>query len=1691
MSEQKKYGTFAGVFTPSILTILGVIMYLRMGWVVGHAGFYGVLAIIAIAHIISISTGLSVSSIATDKKVGAGGVYYVLSRSLGLPIGGALGMTLFVATAFSIALYMVGFAEIFNSVFNFGLVENASTGQYFVDNPNSFFNGWSDTNLIRFTGSIGLLCLAILALISTSIALKSQFLILGLIVLSLISIFMGSPGKATFFSAGSASGSTVPFIEIFAVFFPAVTGFTAGIAMSGDLKNSKKSIPYGTMFAIGVGLIIYTILALYLHSSFNADTLKMNGKVMFESAYISEHFINFGVWGATLSSALGGILGGPRILQAMSVDKITPKLFAKGVGKNNEPRQALILTILIAEAGILIGELNLIAEIVSMFYLAAYGFINLSFFLESWASADFNPSFKVRKWVGLLGFVATFIVMFQLNMVAMFAAFIIIGFIYLYLNKKNISLGTGDIWQSVWSTVVKKGLRRMEAKNDHKRNWKPNILLFSTGHSERVKFIEFSKAVSGQTGIITNFDLIENTEATVLFPKHKQSVKDEELEKYGVFGRQIEVQNEFKGIESIASTFGFSGMEPNTILMPWPGETKDPIWFTNMTKKLFDLDYNVLYLDYDKRWGFRKKEQIDLWWRSVGNNAELMLSLVKFISASSDWAKANIRVLLVNDTNTENQVIEGRIQKVLDEFRVKAQIKIIANSLDKIPIYELMKVQSAEADLVFVGIPEVDEPKDFIAQTNELVNTIGTTLLVKASSQFEETDLKVESIEILPEITPKQDLELVALATVEDPELNKALSLTDSLWDKIYIDKLSQSIIKIENYHHLEITKIEKRINKFISDLKEGGIENVWQKIDQLLVDANKIIDDDIQFQLPDVYDNFDKALVAYIDAKQDSIYGLPKRVALTKRKSNTGKIIDSSKKIKYQKAIERLWLANGKQTLETNLLEFGYQNFILLHQHKNKLHQAIRGLIEAIANETDINTCIKNCENNLVDALQSIDDSALYLSRNLFHAIRQSERNILNKIGGILEKTSFNRELQERLPYLSKKVEKAIDKSLVNFSGYWQRNMVLFSLNFQADIYLMQYASRSEATLVDITLKNESTYLKDIRSNIESVKDDAKQLMAIIESKNKEALYQYNSFVNQEVTFNIDGTVQFVLERLTDALEIIPEEVELMTAQSVNSIREIQNNEVKTLDIQLDDIADYLTKINFYKPFKDLLSSYINQLKKTTSVVFNGSFKIQEEIDAVSKTKEISALRERLEQVLSDCDEALQTITVSQQTFLVNLNALHHQLNEALQINKIVEQYEILHPQAKLESKGVKIKGQVKQYKNRVSGFVHKLVTTIVQKKETSEKIEHAAKHQHIISPVSTFISFIDSYSIKPQIQLNLPYYYNQLFNSKYFTDTNTIIGRGQESDQMRAAIEKISAGKNGSTLVLGESLAGKTFFINHILQQYLKDHKVYRLKPLNKSSKEIGSILKIFQNALGVQQSIPVMMRDLKGRAVFVIDNIETWFLNSDYGAKLINDLSQLINQYGHTHYFILSGNLMAFNTIKAQTNINDTVISTVLLKPLTSLEITKVIETRHQLGGMTYMHKEVPENLLSPAKRLKLMHRFFSLSGGNIGIALKFWLASIEKVDENKVYIQPINMPELPAYPDEVWQSLLFQFQLHQKISKTDLIKIYGQDNSDWIARYTNQLVKTGLLESSEKDIFVMPSDIRYFIEKTYAN
>jgi amino acid transporter len=553
VAKARKFGAFGGVFTPSILSILGVIMFLRLPWIVGQAGLWSTLGIILVAHIISLSTGLSVASIATDKRVGTGGSYYIISRSLGLPIGGTVGLALFVGLSFSISLYLIGFSETFLSYFGFEV---------------SLYS-------IRIAGSLVLLLLAIVTLISTSLAIKTQYLIMGAMVLSLLSIFLGNhsftPDQPLLFPMSGA----LPWITLFAIFFPAVTGFQAGVSMSGDLSDPRKQIPLGTIAAILVGLVVYVGLTVFFSLTMDRSLLVGEPQVLFLTSWIPQLVIA-GILGATLSSALGSILASPRILQAVSMDGILPGFFAKGYGASNEPRNALILAYLIAQSGILIGELNAIARIVSIFFIITYGFQNITYAVESWAGTDFRPSFKIPRMVSIIGALACIIVMIQLDVAALIVASILLTGLFLFLKKRELTLQTGDTWNSIWASLVKTGLGKLTASSRRANNWRPNVILFSGGEKTRPYLVEMGKSLVGKLGIFTNFELIEDPGTETPFRKTMESETGIQPGKVGVFTRYHECRDVYEGINTISRIYGFSGFEPNTILMGWARNTRNP-----------------------------------------------------------------------------------------------------------------------------------------------------------------------------------------------------------------------------------------------------------------------------------------------------------------------------------------------------------------------------------------------------------------------------------------------------------------------------------------------------------------------------------------------------------------------------------------------------------------------------------------------------------------------------------------------------------------------------------------------------------------------------------------------------------------------------------------------------------------------------------------------------------------------------------------------------------------------------------------------------------------------------------------------------------------------------------------------------------------------------------------------------------
>ncbi|QQR91510.1 MAG: hypothetical protein IPJ88_07255 [Myxococcales bacterium] len=305
-SGRGRFGTFGGVFTPSILTILGVVMYLRFGWVTGNVGLTGVLVIVFVSHLISLATGLSVASIATNRTVGAGGAYFMISRSLGAPAGAAIGIPLFLGQALSVSFYIVGFTE--------------SLAQWLPP--------WLPATGV---GTAVCVLLTLVSLKSADLAIKTQYFVMGMILLSIVSLFLGKPVSESSATVEwvNTNPTAASFSEVFAVFFPAVTGIMAGVGMSGELKNPRRSIPLGTLLAIGTGFVIYMSFPIFLAmNASNAEMIEHKDIIWRIAMFPSLIFV--GVWGATISSAVGSILTAPRTLQALAGDGLAPGLFKKG-----------------------------------------------------------------------------------------------------------------------------------------------------------------------------------------------------------------------------------------------------------------------------------------------------------------------------------------------------------------------------------------------------------------------------------------------------------------------------------------------------------------------------------------------------------------------------------------------------------------------------------------------------------------------------------------------------------------------------------------------------------------------------------------------------------------------------------------------------------------------------------------------------------------------------------------------------------------------------------------------------------------------------------------------------------------------------------------------------------------------------------------------------------------------------------------------------------------------------------------------------------------------------------------------------------------------------------------------------------------------------------------------------------------
>lgn len=709
-NTSSKFGT-APVFFTAISTILGAILFLRFGFAVGTLGFWGVILIIIMGHLVTIPTALAISELATNKRVEGGGEYFIISRSFGLNIGAAIGIALFLSQAISVAFYVIAFTEAFG---------------FFFEWANPWWLEHFNSDIPRQV--ISLPAMTILALLilkkGANLGVKALYFIVVILAISLVFFFLGKTDYATTnqLTLGFSEFRNMDsFFVIFAIIFPAFTGMTAGVGLSGDLKSPSKSIPLGTLGGTLIGMIVYFFVTYKLASSASPADLMNKQLIMGDIAISGAFIIPLGLAASTISSALGSIMVAPRTLQALALDKAFPFrkvnfLISKGRKSDGEPIAASVITIFIAYIFVAIGDVNAVAEIISMFFMVSYGSLCLISFLNHFgASPSYRPSFKSKWYFSLVGFIVALWVMFKINTSYAILAFILMVLMYAYVSSYNKNRKG---FQGIYANAIYQLSRNLQVFVQKKRSketfkeWRPSAICISKNTFERDHAIILLDWISHKFGFGTYLHHIDGYYSKATYEQAQEELgtllTKPRIQKSQVYIDTIISPSNTSAIAQAIQIPGIAGMENNMIIFEYDKNNPD-----NLPEIIDNIslvsagNFDIAILASSSRETIYKNG-IHIWIRSIDHeNSNLLILLSFIILGHPDWRKSDIKIYdLVKPE--EKDLANERMKTLIHEGRLPItdkNIETIEHQIDT-SLKTIINKYSSNAALTLIGFRE-------------------------------------------------------------------------------------------------------------------------------------------------------------------------------------------------------------------------------------------------------------------------------------------------------------------------------------------------------------------------------------------------------------------------------------------------------------------------------------------------------------------------------------------------------------------------------------------------------------------------------------------------------------------------------------------------------------------------------------------------------------------------------------------------------------------------------------------------------------------------------------------------------------------------------------------------------------------------------------------------------------------------
>ena len=1351
-----------------------------------------------------------------------------------------------------------------------------------------------------------------------------------------------------------------------------------------------------------------------------------------------------------------------------------------------------------------------------MFFITTYGFLNLSCAIERWASSDFHPDFKVPGIVSLIGSVACFIVMIQLDFVAMVGATVILGALFIYLKRKELTLETGDTWEGIWASLVRTGLTKLRGRIRAVRNWRPNIILFSGGFQTRPYLLELGKAITGKLGVISDFDLVEDPNSDMLFSNVLSSDdKNFEETETGIFSKRLTCRNIFQGIEAITRVYGFTGIEPNTVLMGWTRDTKHAENFASLMKDLDKLDYNIIFLDYDKEKGFGERKSIDIWWRGYGNYFSFALTILRFIKTNPSWKEAALRVLFITEDGANPEKIYKNASQVLDQYRIDAEIKIINNGIERRSPTEIIQSESSQSDLTILGISEesTTTPTAYIEKMNSFMENFGSVMLIHSSSFFEKIDIGISRIvEAEKEISLTEEQSLPALPLARNNVIAGTWEKLDQEIINIISSFCENSIYQVSEKHKEFLASVrhvaEKEFEVMLRTVEETDKPRFTRllnkSLNDLLFQINRIADN-YRSELDEFFENiFKDSIGTFKTSISDLIDRQPKELVIhfyeddlkSQNESLLLKVFKLRKRIKARvtkkpvsieinfRQLLQFYMQHQSEISTSEMLnQYGLGTLLFFSESKlliNALNDSLDRLLNLnTKNEMSV-SLIEEEQKEILSRFEKIGIHLSSLDHNLKNKLLLDWRKHLSGMNELTQKPTINFEIKKKLRTI--KSTRARAEYFDGFSYIWNKNYKYFveSLNLTSSSLWLKGRLKTIKSDVSQSISN---YLKEnFYNEIDVLREDS---LKTKEGKIKSIEFSPSTETLTEISKKL-------VEHFESARELysgLPEKVEIPSDEFYKVAEEGKFKEAEVSVVQYRRLSEHLIETNFIESIQNKIDAFseklIDENENLGDIVNRTNFNFATlEDESLDNSQKQQVIDNTIKEFESKLNEELLQVSDLEDKFIDKVE------KDFILTTEPLNSYAILKASTELgqlirHKEGKKVLSSISEFSEKISKIFRDIVVNLIYGKSKGRLFARKQKslEENDISVVDSVLRIVNSISPKPNVYGLIPYYYKKLFSGTSRVSSDFQVGMKNELAKAASAIQNYKAGYLGALLILGERNSGKTTLSRMIASKYFKADHIFKIQAPKTNSAQLDVFEEMLRKSTNNPGSIDEIIGGLPQHSTIIINDLELWWERSEKGFEVINKIANLIRDYSNKILFIVNCNIHTYKLMNTINKLDGLFISIIECEPFDSELLKEVILLRHDSSGIKFKLGNKIDDELGEIKIAELFDNYFNYSKGNVGIALNAWVANIIKVESNIVEIkQPVIPNTTPLhFLDDDWLIYISQIMLHRRISFETLkrlMKVSDEKCKDVVM----SLLRCGIILEKSTDIY----GINFFLE-----